>query len=114
MDGRGGAGGPDGGELAQSEGAGDAPARRTPSPAPYAAGGDQHYVFVPGRVCLFGEHSDWAGGFRRFNPDIPVGCTLVVGTNQGLHAGVRYAASAEQGTDPYPAHLLLADYCEML
>jgi len=24
-------------------------------------------LFVPGRVCLFGEHTDWAGGFRRFN-----------------------------------------------
>jgi UTP-glucose-1-phosphate uridylyltransferase/mevalonate kinase len=45
-----------------------------------------HYLFVPGRVCLFGEHSDWAGGFRRFNEDIAPGCTLVVGTNQGLHA----------------------------
>ncbi|MDF0556502.1 galactokinase family protein [Kamptonema sp. UHCC 0994] len=19
-------------------------------------------IFVPGRLCLFGEHSDWAGG----------------------------------------------------
>jgi UTP-glucose-1-phosphate uridylyltransferase/mevalonate kinase len=47
---------------------------------------EAHYLFVPGRVCLFGEHSDWAGGFRRFNPSIQPGCTLVVGTNQGLHA----------------------------
>ena len=45
-----------------------------------------HYLFVPGRVCLFGEHSDWAGGFRRFNDEISPGCTLVVGTNQGVHA----------------------------
>jgi hypothetical protein len=22
-------------------------------------------VFVPGRLCLFGEHSDWAGQYRR-------------------------------------------------
>ncbi|MCB0002160.1 MAG: GHMP kinase, partial [Anaerolineae bacterium] len=22
-------------------------------------------IFVPGRICLFGEHSDWAGGYRR-------------------------------------------------
>jgi galactokinase len=21
-------------------------------------------LFVPGRICLFGEHSDWAGGYR--------------------------------------------------
>jgi len=47
---------------------------------------EAHYLFVPGRVCLFGEHSDWAGGFRRFNDEIQPGCTLVVGTNQGLHA----------------------------
>jgi galactokinase len=24
-------------------------------------------LFVPGRICLFGEHSDWAGGYRRIN-----------------------------------------------
>jgi len=22
-------------------------------------------LFVPGRLCLFGEHSDWAGAYRR-------------------------------------------------
>ena len=48
-----------------------------------------HYVFCPGRVCLFGEHSDWAGGMRRFNPEIPVGKTLVCGTNVGIHARTR-------------------------
>ena len=25
-------------------------------------------LFVPGRLCVIGEHSDWAGGFRRLNP----------------------------------------------
>lgn len=48
-----------------------------------------HYVYCPGRVCLFGEHSDWAGGMRRFNPDIPVGRTIVCGTNVGIHARTR-------------------------
>jgi hypothetical protein len=33
--------------------------------------------------CRTGEHSDWAGGFRRFNSEIDMGHTLVVGTNQG-------------------------------
>ena len=27
-------------------------------------------IFVPGRICLFGEHSDWAGGYRRVNADL--------------------------------------------
>jgi galactokinase len=22
-------------------------------------------LFVPGRLCLFGEHSDWAGAMRK-------------------------------------------------
>lgn len=43
-------------------------------------------LFVPGRVCLFGEHSDWAGGFRRFNSDLTKGYTIVCGTNQGIYA----------------------------
>lgn len=43
-------------------------------------------IFVPGRVCLLGEHSDWAGGHRKFNPDIKTGACLVCGTSQGLYA----------------------------
>jgi len=43
-------------------------------------------LFVPGRVCLFGEHSDWAGGFRKDNLDIPQGLCLISGTNQGIFA----------------------------
>lgn len=46
-------------------------------------------LFVPGRVCLFGEHTDWSGSFRRFNSALQPGKTLVVGTNAGLYARVR-------------------------
>lgn len=46
-------------------------------------------IFVPGRICLFGEHSDWAGGYRRINADIEKGSALIVGTNQGLYAQVK-------------------------
>jgi UTP-glucose-1-phosphate uridylyltransferase/mevalonate kinase len=45
-------------------------------------------IFVPGRVCLFGEHSDWAGGHRRINSEIEKGYTLLTGTNQGIYANV--------------------------
>ncbi len=30
-------------------------------------------IFVPGRLCLFGEHSDGAGGYRRLNPELGKG-----------------------------------------
>jgi UTP-glucose-1-phosphate uridylyltransferase/mevalonate kinase len=46
-------------------------------------------LFVPGRICLFGEHSDWAGGYRRINADLEKGYTLITGTNQGIHAEVK-------------------------
>jgi UTP-glucose-1-phosphate uridylyltransferase/mevalonate kinase len=45
-------------------------------------------IFVPGRICLFGEHSDWAGGYRRINAEIEKGYTLLTGTDQGIHAEV--------------------------
>ena len=45
-------------------------------------------IFVPGRICLFGEHSDWAGGYRRINADIEQGYTLISGTDQGIYAEV--------------------------
>jgi mevalonate kinase len=43
-------------------------------------------LFVPGRLCLFGEHSDWAGGYRRIDSTISKGYCLLVGTNQGIYA----------------------------
>jgi len=54
-------------------------------------------IFVPGRICLFGEHSDWAGGYRRINADVEKGYTLICGTNQGIHAEV----------EPHPNALVL-------
>jgi len=55
-------------------------------------------IFVPGRICLFGEHSDWAGGYRRINADVEPGYTLICGTNQGIHAEV----------EPHPTALVLS------
>jgi galactokinase len=45
-------------------------------------------LFVPGRLCLFGEHSDWAAGYRSRDAKIPTGQCLVAGTDQGLRAQV--------------------------
>lgn len=42
-------------------------------------------LFVPGRLCLFGEHSDWAGTNRAFNSEIAPGCAIVTGTQQGIY-----------------------------
>lgn len=43
-------------------------------------------IFVPGRLCLFGEHSDWAGKYRTMNADIVPGVALVTGIEQGIYA----------------------------
>jgi len=43
-------------------------------------------LFVPGRLCLFGEHSDWAGAYRRTHADVVPGHCIVAGTDQGLSA----------------------------
>ncbi len=45
-------------------------------------------LFVPGRICLMGEHSDWAGGYRRINAEIEKGYAIICGTNQGIYAEV--------------------------
>ncbi len=47
-------------------------------------------IFVPGRLCLFGEHSDWAGKYRTLDPEIEKGYALIVGTNQGIYANVKH------------------------
>ena len=43
-------------------------------------------IFVPGRLCLFGEHTDWAGKYRSMNSDIVPGASIVTGIEQGIYA----------------------------
>lgn len=46
-------------------------------------------LFVPGRICLFGEHSDWAARWRLNNSELEKGYTLIASTNQGVYAEVK-------------------------
>lgn len=55
-------------------------------------------LFVPGRICLLGEHSDWAGGYRRINADIEKGYAIICGTNQGIYADI----------EPHPHSLVVS------
>lgn len=45
-------------------------------------------IFVPGRLCMFGEHSDWAGKYRTMNAGILPGMALVTGIEQGISATI--------------------------
>lgn len=45
-------------------------------------------IFVPGRLCMFGEHSDWAGKYRTMNAEIEPGAAIVTGTEQGITATI--------------------------
>lgn len=51
--------------------------------------------FVPGRLCLFGEHSDWAGSLRARDPSIAPGACIITGTEQGISATATAAADFE-------------------
>ena len=58
-------------------------------------------LFVPGRLCLFGEHSDWAGHYRTMNADILPGAAIVTGIEQGIYAEVEKSSLFEvQSTAP--------------
>lgn len=48
-------------------------------------------LFVPGRLCLFGEHSDWAGTNKNMNADIIPGCAIVTGIEQGIYGSAMKA-----------------------
>ena len=50
-------------------------------------------IFVPGRLCLFGEHTDWAGKYRTMNAEIVPGAALVTGIEQGIHATIEKATT---------------------
>jgi galactokinase len=51
-------------------------------------------AFVPGRLCLLGEHSDWAA--ERASADGPGAC-LVVGTREGIEGEAFVPAGARRG-----------------
>jgi len=52
-------------------------------------------LFVPGRLCLFGEHTDWAGHYRTMNADIEAGAAIVTGIEQGIYAEVERSSIFE-------------------
>ena len=52
-------------------------------------------LFVPGRLCLFGEHTDWAGHYRTMNADIAPGAAIVTGIEQGIYAEVEKSSLFE-------------------
>ena len=52
-------------------------------------------LFVPGRLCLFGEHTDWAGHYRTMNADIKPGAAIVTGIEQGIYAEVEKSSFFE-------------------
>lgn len=56
-------------------------------------------LFVPGRLCLFGEHTDWAGKYRTMNADIIPGMAIVTGIEQGIYAEVEKSSSFEMYSD---------------
>ena len=43
-------------------------------------------LFVPGRLCIMGEHSDWAGRYRNVNNKIEKGYAIVTGIEEGIYA----------------------------
>ena len=43
---------------------------------------DRKELFVPGRLCILGEHSDWAGANRIVNGEIAEGMAIVSGIEQ--------------------------------
>ena len=60
---------------------------------------DMLKLFVPGRLCLFGEHTDWAGHYRTMNADILPGASIVTGIEQGIFAEVEKSTIFEMHSD---------------
>ena len=56
-------------------------------------------IFVPGRLCLFGEHTDWAGRYRTMNADIEIGASIVTGIEQGIYAEVEKSNTFDLTSD---------------
>ncbi|MBO6192342.1 MAG: hypothetical protein J6N98_08095 [Prevotella sp.] len=71
-------------------------------------------LFVPGRLCLFGEHTDWAGHYRTMNADILPGASIVTGIEQGIYAEVEKSPIFEMYSDAPEISNVWSDFsCKM-
>ncbi len=71
-------------------------------------------LFVPGRLCLFGEHTDWAGHYRTMNADIIPGASIVTGIEQGIYAEVERSSIFEMHSDAFEIDEVWHDFsCRM-
>lgn len=71
-------------------------------------------IFVPGRLCLFGEHSDWAGKYRTMNAEIVPGAAIVTGTEQGITAAIEKSDKFEMASIAPEITDIWSDFsCEM-
>ena len=71
-------------------------------------------LFVPGRLCLFGEHTDWAGHYRTMNADILPGASIVTGIEQGIYAEVEKSPVFEMYSDAPEIAEVWSDFsCKM-
>ena len=71
-------------------------------------------LFVPGRLCLFGEHTDWAGHYRTMNADIMPGASIVTGIEQGIYAEVEKSSIFEMYSDAPEISQVWSDFsCRM-
>lgn len=71
-------------------------------------------LFVPGRLCLFGEHTDWAGKYRAMNADIVPGASIVTGIEQGIYAEVEKSTIFEMNSDAPEIEGVWQDFsCQM-
>lgn len=69
-------------------------------------------LFVPGRLCLFGEHSDWAGTCKNMNAEIVAGRAIVTGIEQGIY-GVAEKSDMFSVTSSLPEYHGSSFECEM-
>ena len=71
-------------------------------------------LFVPGRLCLFGEHTDWAGKYRSMNADIVPGASIVTGIEQGIYAEVEKSTVFEMHSEAPEIEGVWQDFsCQM-
>ena len=71
-------------------------------------------LFVPGRLCLFGEHTDWAGKYRTMNANIVPGASIVTGIEQGIYAEVEKSSIFEMYSEAPEINGIWQDFaCRM-
>ncbi len=73
---------------------------------------EEFEIVVPGRLCILGEHSDWAATYASQNSEVPEGFAVVCSTNEALYCNCQKVVT--ENSEKYLEFQRIGDFVDKL